>query len=241
MPAATSRTLHTHYAVALLAAATLPLTARATGLPAPQGLRPCPAGDRVASIESNLAARIHGDLLGCFRSTTSVPLSGRRHSPSVPLEYGFAMRLPGGPYASNAVDQLLASVRAQWSGFKPLDGALSSRYSARINELLNGRGGVRPGAVSVTTIKPVLVSIHRLGPTAYSVVSLRTYRVAVGSRSVRAVKIDADALVLDHGTLVRLTLLREARAVPDVAATQAQIAAWARSLPAPARSGPHSP
>jgi hypothetical protein len=147
------------------------------------------------------------------------------------------MRLPGGPYTSTALGQLLTNIRAQWAGFNPLSREFHDQYTREVNELI--RGSSRPGSAnaSVTSIKPVLVSIDRLGPDAYSVVSLRTYQLTVGGQPLRSVKVNADALALVDSTLVRLTLLREVQSAADVADAQAQIAGWARSLTA--ANGPH--
>lgn len=213
----------------LAAVAALPITAKAAGFPMPRGLRPCPAGDRVASLESKLAKQIRGHLLGCFRTAATVALSPSPGSGFVPLEYGFAMRLPGGRYTPAAVHQLFLHTEAQWAGFKPLNGKLSRQYTDRLNAVI--RGSASNGTqVSIKTIKPVLISIHRLGPSAYSVVSLRTYQFSAGNHSVRSVKIDADAVVLDHGRLVRLTLLREARSATDVRKAQSEMASWVHAV-----------
>lgn len=199
----------------------------ASELPAPKGLQPCPPTDRVASLEGNLAIRIGGQFLGCFRSRAVVVQHGLRGDPSVPQEYAFAMRLPGGPYTSEALGQFLTTVRAQWAGFNPLSREFHDRYTREVNELIRGSSRPESANASVTSIKPVLVSIDRLGPDAYSVVSLRTYELTVGGQPLKSVKVDADAVALVHSTLVRLTLLREVQSASDVADARAQINSWA--------------
>lgn len=209
----------------------LPLAANADGLPAPKGLYPCPPGDRIASAEANIALRMRGQFLGCFRSHGTVTQRGLHDVHSEPREYAFAMRLPGGPYTSKALGQLLVNVRGQWAGFEPLSQDFRD-YTSAVNKLTHGNTGGGSVDTSITSIKPVLIAIDPLGPNAYSVVSLRTYNFTAGSRALKSVKVDADAVALVHTTLVRLTLLRDARSAEDVTDAKAQIASWARSLTA---------
>jgi hypothetical protein len=150
-----------------------------------------------------------------------------RGAQSVPQEYALAMRLPGGPFTSQAVGQFLATVRAQWAGFNPLSREFHDRYIQEINALI--RDSSQPGSAnaSVVSVKPVLVSIEQLGPDAYSVVSLRTYQLT--GQPLKSVKVNADAVVLVDSTLVRLTILREVQSAADVSDAQAQISGWARA------------
>jgi len=132
------------------------------------------------------------------------------------------MRLPGGPYTSKALGQLLVNVRGQWAGFEPLSQDFRD-YTSAVNKLTHGNTGGGSVDTSITSIKPVLIAIDPLGPNAYSVVSLRTYNFTAGSRALKSVKVDADAVALVHTTLVRLTLLRDARSAEDVTDAKAQI------------------
>lgn len=199
------------------------------GLPAPKELSSCPPGDPVAAAEAGVAAKLGGEPLGCFVSDKRTTVQGTTKSIPVSLEHAFAIGIPGGPYTSADLDKLLSRVTEQWKGFDPL-GKEFENYKDRLNDLIKGVG-TSPTA-TFSSIKPVLVSIDRLGTKSYSVVSIRNYILDLNSEHVSAIRVNGDAVVLRGSELVRLTMQRALTDPSDVAQLQGEIAEWARAIAA---------
>ena len=199
------------------------------GLPAPKELSSCPPGDPVAAAEAGVAAKLGGELLGCFVSDKKTTVQGATKSIPMSLEHAFAIRIPGGPYTSADLDKLLSKVTAQWKGFDPLSKEFEN-YRDRINELMRGVG-TNPTA-TISSVKPVLVSIDRLGAKSYSVVSVRSYVLDLSGEHVSATRVNGDAVVLRGSELVRLTMQRALTDPSDVAQLQGDIAEWAQAIAA---------
>jgi hypothetical protein len=189
-------------------------------LPIPTGLVPCDVGDPVANVVRNAAASTGAEELGCFRSKETTRIQGPGGKASVPRERAFASRMPGGPYSSADLDSLLSKVRGQWKNFDPLSKAHREDYVARINALVQASTGERD---SVTSIKPLLVSIQPLNSRAYVVVSIRRY----AGQKLNSTKVDGLAMALQDGRLLRLEIQRELTASTDVDDVRSQIGAWA--------------
>lgn len=201
--------------------------APSSGLPAPKGLSSCLPGNREAAL-ARIAAEFGGAILGCFQSEKRVMVQGSITPVPVPLEFAFAMDIPGS-YTSADLDRLLSRTIEKWKDFEPLSKQFEN-YTARLNELIKG-AEVSP-SVAVSSVKPVLVSIDRVGAKAYSVVSIRSYVLDVGGEQVSLTKVNGDAVVLRGSGLVRLTIQRVLTEPSDVAQLQSEIAEWARATAA---------
>jgi hypothetical protein len=140
-------------------------------LPAPKGLSSCAPGKREAAL-ARVAAELGSEILGCFLSEKRVMVQGSIMPVPVNLEFAFAMDVPGGPYTSADLDRFLSRTIEKWKDFEPLNKDFEN-YPARLNELI--KGAVASPSVAVSSVKPVLVSIDRVGAKAYSVVSIRSY------------------------------------------------------------------
>lgn len=195
-------------------------------LPAPKGLEPCSQSDAVAVAETRVAENLGGSLLSCFHSGREIALQSTAKPALTPFEYAFAIRLAGEGYASGDVDKLLTTATGQWKDFQPLSSEFHDRYIARLNALMNE---VSANQETISSIKPVLVSIKRLDAKSYSVVSIRSYVVTVSGTPISTVKVNADAIVLRGQNLIRLTMQRTLAGAADVADLQAEVAEWARA------------
>ena len=198
-----------------------------TRMVAPKGLSPCAPSDPVATLEARVATSIGGQFLSCFRSEKEVEVPGATELAPVPLEYSFAIRVAGDGYTSADLDKLLSTVTAQWKDFQPLSTEFHDNYIARLNALIKGAGET---STTVSSIKPVLVSIDRLDAKSYSVVSIRSYVFNAGGAQVSITKVNADAVVLRGRNLIRLTMQRMLTDVTDVAQLQAEISEWVRAI-----------
>ncbi len=193
---------------------------------APKGLSPCAPGDPVAALETRVAASIGGQFLSCFHSEKRVEVPGATEPAPLPLEYAFAIGFAGESYTSADLDKLLSTVTAQWKDFQPLSKEFHDDYIARLNALIKGAG--EPSA-TISSIKPVLVSIDRLDAKSYSVISIRSYAFNENGRQLSTTKVNADAVVLRGHNLIRLTMQRPLTDVSDVAQLRAEISQWARA------------
>lgn len=191
-------------------------------VPAPRGLQALPPGDPLAAAEARAATQLGARLLGCFKSerTVAVPGTTRR----APFEVAFALGIPGS-YTQADLDRLLARFTREWKAFEPLGGRWED-YVAHVNELARNAGMLG----SVSSIKPALVSLGRLGPNAISVVSLRSYVFDAAGQRVSQTRIEATADVLQGSGLVRLTIMRALTDPTDVDQVQSKIAGWAAAV-----------
>ena len=81
-----------------------------SGLPAPEGLKPCSSDDPVATLEARVAASLNGEFLGCFQSERTASPPGVVASARTPVEYAFAFALKGQDYKLADLDSLLSTV-----------------------------------------------------------------------------------------------------------------------------------
>jgi hypothetical protein len=193
---------------------------------APKGLSPCAQDDPVATMEARVAPSIGGEFLSCFQSEQKIAVPGATGLAPVPFEYAFAIRLAGDDHSSADLDKLLSTVTAQWKDFQPLSTEFHDNYIARLNALIKKAG---EPSETVTSIKPVLVSIGRLDAKSYSVVSIRGYVFNANGGQVSETKVNADAVVLRGRSLIRLTMQRMLTGASDVTELQAEISQWARA------------
>jgi hypothetical protein len=76
----------------------------------------------------------------------------------------------------------------------------------------------------------VLVSIGRIGPKSFVVVSIRSYVLDTSGEQVSLTKVNASADVLRGPKLVRLSVQRVLTDPSDVAQVQSEIAEWATAV-----------
>jgi hypothetical protein len=212
----------------MLAGAPPPVYAQVTssGLPAPKGLSLCASSDPLAVVEASVAAKFGGAVLGCFKSQRTITVQGATKPILVPFEFAIAIDFPG-PYTLADLDKLLATGIEQWKAFEPLSKE-SEDYTVRLNDLIKGAN--TSSAASVPSVKPVLVSIGRVGPKSFSVVSIRSYVLDASSERLSLTKVNGSADVLHGSRLVRLTVQRVLTDPSDVTQVQSEIAEWANAV-----------
>ena len=70
----------------------------AAAVPVPRGLNRCAADGPSASGMDRMVSSLGGRPLGCFQSGETTELHGSKKTYAVPVEYGFAVEIKGGPY-----------------------------------------------------------------------------------------------------------------------------------------------
>jgi hypothetical protein len=200
--------------------------ATSSGLPAPKGLSACAPSDPLAVVEASTAAKFGGELVGCFKSDKTIRVQGVTKPVLVPFEFAFALDFPG-PFTLADLEKLLARGIEQWKDFEPLSKDWEN-YTVRLNELIKGAG--TSSAASVSSVKPVLVSIGRIGAKSFSVISIRSYVLDASGDQVILTKVNGSADVLRGTRLVRLTVQRVLTDPSDVAQVQSEIAEWANAI-----------
>lgn len=199
-----------------------------SGFPAPNGLRPCAPGDPVAGMEARVIAKLGGDFLGCLWSGQTTFVQGKPDVVPTPREYAFAIAVPGNGYTSADLDKLRSKVADQWKNFDPLSKEFKEAYTARINELIKGDGPA--SSATLSSVKPVLVSIDRLDDKSYSVTSIRRYVFEIDGGRVGRTKVNSDVVARRGSELIRLTIQRTLTGPSDVSQVQGEIADWARAI-----------
>jgi len=177
-------------------------------------------------MEASAAAKFGGVLWGCFKSEKTIMVQGATKPILVSFEFAIAIDFPG-PYTVADLEKLLSKGIEQWKAFEPLPNE-SENYTVRLNELIKGAG--TGSAASVSSVKPVLVSIGRIGPKSFSVVSIRSYVLDESAEQISLTKVNASADVLHGSKLVRLTIQRVLTDPSDVAQVQSEIAEWANAV-----------
>jgi hypothetical protein len=200
--------------------------ASSNGLPAPKGLSSCAPSDPLAVVEASAAAKFGGAFLGCFKSERTIMVQGATRPVLVPFEFAIAIDFPG-PFTLADLDKLLSRGIEQWKDFEQLSKE-SENYTVRLNELIKGAG--TSSAASVSSVKPVLVSIGRIGPKSFAVVSIRSYVLDTSGEQASLTKVNASADVLRGPKLVRLSVQRVLTDPSDVAQVQSEIAEWATAV-----------
>src|SRR5262249_26102771 len=194
--------------------------ATSIGLPPPQGLNSCAPSDPFAVMEASAAAKFGGVLWGCFKSEKTIMVQGATKPILVSFEFAIAIDFPG-PYTVADLEKLLSKGIEQWKAFEPLPKE-SENYTVRLNELIKGGAGTS-SAASVSSVEPVLVSIGRIGPKSFLVVSIRRDVEVESGEQISLTKVNASADVLRGSRLVRLTIQRVLTDPSDVAQVQSEI------------------
>ena len=196
-------------------------------LPTPEGLQPCSPADPVAITEARVATKIGAEFLSCFQSIRvgTAPIDAVAKQP---VEYAFALALPGQSYTGSDLAALLSKVKEQWRGFDPLSTEYKEAYVARLNAL--ERDARSPNMPVTVSVKPVLVEIDKPNKNYYVVTSIRSYVLQADSRQISMIKVNSDAIVLLGSRLIRLTVQRTFSNRADIAQVQSQIDNWARVI-----------
>src|SRR6202789_2042668 len=139
----------------------------AAAVPVPRGLGRCAADGPSASGMDRMVSTLGGRPLGCFQSGETTELHGSKKTYAVPVEYGFAVEIKGGPYTTTDVNALMADVTDGWKNARPLSEDTRADYERRLDGL------IEKGAAT-----SVLVSIEQLDPEAFAVVAIRPHQGA---------------------------------------------------------------
>jgi hypothetical protein len=204
-----------------------------SALPGPPGLASCAPENPLSSTMIRLAALSGGDLTGCFVSGEKVRLRAGSKAIDQPGEYAYAITVsadPSGPFAVEDIAANLSIVREQWKNFEPLWQQSRPSYETKIREFVQQ---ALPQAASQATLsieRPILISIEQLGEQSYAVVSVRQRRMSVAGDAFVSTAIDATALTLRDGELIRLSLVRELQIASDVERVRNAIAAWIQAV-----------
>jgi hypothetical protein len=191
----------------------------AAAVPVPRGLNKCAVDGPSASGMDRMVSALGGRPLGCFQSGETTELHGSKKTYAVPVEYGFALEIKGGPYTATDVNALMADVIDGWKNAKPLSQDTRADYERRLDGL------IEKGAPT-----SVLVSIEQLDPESFTVVAIRQRQVPVNGEILNTTNVDASAVVLNHGKLVRLSIARELRSKSDATAAREEIVDWAYAV-----------
>jgi hypothetical protein len=226
----TSRFLAVPLLALVLQSAMAPGHAAGAGLPVPRGLNTCTADGVPASGMDRMASTLRAQPLGCFQSGETAELQGSKKTYAVPLEFAFAVEMKGGPYASKDVDQLMAAVAEGWKGAKPLSQDTRPDYERRLDGLIEKAAPAGAPKPPDAVNPPVLVSIEPLDTGLFVVVVIRQGQTAANGEFFKTTKVDAAAVVLRQGKLVRLSIARELRSKADVEAAREEIADWASAV-----------
>lgn len=168
-----------------------------------------------------------GELLGCFQTGGSPAPSASGESPAGLSNYAIAISLPGRDRGPADLEKMLATVRQQWQNFDPASDDFKT-YTARLNAFI-ARNGNEVGD-EIASIKPLLVNIKYQTGQFYLVTSLRTYLLNLNGRKIASEKIDASAMVLRSGQMIRLAMMRAPVTGDAVAQAQDAIEQWARAV-----------
>jgi hypothetical protein len=113
----------------------------------------------------------------------------------------------------------MADVIDGWKNAKPLSQDTRADYEQRLDGL------IEKGAPT-----SVLVSIEQLDPESFAVVAIPQRQVPVSGEIINTTNVDASAVVLNHGKLVRLSIARELRSRSDATAAREEIVDWAYAV-----------
>lgn len=226
------------FLIAVLAA---PACLRAAARPAvqpPPGLQQCSTQGALATGLARMASRF-GAFGGCFVSADRVRVSGTSKSLELPVEFAFAFIIKnraGASFATAEMDALYAKTQAQWRAVAKTWPGGEAAYEKQVQNLL--RHGMAKGAnaLNLSITQPMLVSMRRLSPVAYVVVAIRRLNVASPVGAISSVKVVGNALVLENGKLIRLTIERELRRATDVRMLSKAINAWTATVEGPRSS-----
>lgn len=193
-------------------------------IPAPRGLSACAPNSPLLSA-LKFAVPKSGTLAGCFVSSEQAPL----HGIDRPLESAFAITLfqsASGPYTVASVDQLYTTTEQQWKNVTPLWGKDKSAYEQRVRKLMQEASSSTSAQGDMSIGQPVLVSMRRIDPDSYTVVSIRHRKISKSGAVFSLDTAEGYALILSDGNLMRLTIQRRLRGQDDVDSVKREISDW---------------
>jgi len=196
-------------------------------IPAPQGLSVCAAESPLTASMKRIASEF-GTLTGCFVSSEQAPV----HGIDKPVELAFAITLfqsASGPFTVASVDQLYATTEQQWENVMPLWSKDKTAYEQRVRELIRKTSSSASAQSNMSIEQPLLVSMQRLDPGSYTVVSIRRRKISKDGVAFSFDTAEGFALILNDGKLTRLTIQRQLRGQGDVDAVKSEIAGWVKS------------
>jgi hypothetical protein len=205
----------------------LPTWSADSVIPAPQGLSACPPESPLSGMVKRVASGF-GTLTGCFVSRDQAPV----HGVDKPVEWAFAIALfqsASGPFTVASVDQLYDTTEQQWKNVAPLWSKDKTAYEQRVRELIQKTSSSASSQDNMSIEQPVLVSMQRIDPESYMVVSIRRRTISKDGAAVSFDTAEGFALILNDGKLTRLTIQRQLRGQSDVDAVRSEIADWVRS------------
>jgi hypothetical protein len=202
----------------------------AAAVPVPRGLGRCAADGPSASGMDRMVSALGGRPLGCFQSGETTELHGSKKTYAVPVEYGFAVEIKGGPYTTTDVNALMADVTDGWKNARPLSEDTRADYERRLDGLIEKGAPVGTPKPADSVNPSVLVSVEQLDPESFAVVAIRQRQVPLNGEFFSITKVDASAVVLSRGKMMRLSIARELRSGSDVTAAREEIADWAYAV-----------
>lgn len=197
-------------------------------MPAPRGLSACTSNSPLSSTMKLVASKL-GTLVGCFVSAEQAPV----HGVNRPLESAFAIALfrsASDPYTVASVDQLYATTEQQWKNVTPLWGKDKSAYEQRVRKLMQEASSSSSVQGNMSIGQPVLVSMRRIDPDSYMVVSIRRRKISKDGAVFSLDTAEGYALILNDGNLMRLTIQRQLRGQGDVDSVKSEIVDWVQKI-----------
>lgn len=196
-------------------------------IPPPHGLSVCEPESQLLATMKRIASEF-GTLSGCFVSTERAPVNGI----DKPVESAFAINLfqsASGPFTVASVDQLYATTEQQWKNVAPLWGKDETAYEQRVRKLIQKTSSSASAQSKVSIEQPALVSMQRINPGSYMVVSIKHRKTSKDGVAFTFDTVEGYALILSNGKLTRLTIQRQLRGQSDVNEVESEIAGWVKS------------
>ena len=196
-------------------------------IPPPQGLSVCAPESQILVAMKRIASGF-GTLAGCFVSTEQAPVNGI----DKPVESALAITLfqrASGPFTVASVDQLYATTEQQWKNVAPLWSKDKTAYEQHVRRLVQEVLSSASMQSKMSIEQPVLVSMQRIDPGSYMVVSIRRRKLSNDGILFTFDTAEGYALILNDGKLTRLTIQRQLRGQGDVNEVESEIAGWLKS------------
>jgi hypothetical protein len=208
-----------------------PLNAQqlANTVPSPQGLIPCPPQSPMIAGLTRIVGQA-GTLDGCFVSPEKVQIQGSAKAVELPLQTAFAITVSSNSYTTSNVDAMYSKTQSEWSNVAPAWSQSESTYEQNLKDQLQKSmpSGSTPASLAIP--KPELVSMQRIDPDVYIVISIRQRVMTMNGNTISPIAANGNATILIQGNLIRLTLERQIRSYADVDAVKSEMLAWVQSV-----------
>lgn len=202
-------------------------------VPTPNGLSPCPPQSPLRVGLVRLASQFGAAPGGCFVSSEQVQLHGTTRTVDHALEFGYVITYApksSGPYTTASLDELFSKVTQEWKNVDPLWKQTGAVYNKRVEDLVRSTSPSGASQPDMSIEQPILVSMTRIDAASYVVISIRKRHMSSTANAFDLVNVEGDALVLDNGSLVRLSLSRALRGPADVQSVSSTITDWVKRL-----------